>query len=387
MKIIIAPDKFKGSMTATEAAQAIARGLNSNFPDIQLKLFPLSDGGEGLVEAMAGATGGNILSTTVSNPLGEIVEASWAQINNGQCAVIEMSAASGLSLLPPVSRNPGVTSTYGTGELIRAALEKGCSEIIIGIGGSATNDGGAGMACALGAKLLDKEGRQLKPGGLELLKLERIDISGLDSRLANTSIKVACDVDNPLTGPHGASYVYGPQKGAGPEMVKQLDRALAHYAEVLKEAAGTDVEMVPGAGAAGGLGAGLIAFLGAELHSGIDLVLDTLNIDQHLDKANLLITGEGRLDKQSLRGKAPVGIARRAKKYGLPVLVLAGAVKIDSEDMHKAGITAAFSITDSPMDLEEALNRGAELLEKKATTLIYFLRTVNKNPGGINRQG
>ena len=387
MEIIIAPDKFKGSMTATEAAQAIARGLNSNFPDTRLKLFPLSDGGEGLVEAIAGAAGGSILTKTVSNPLEGKTEASWALINNGRCAVIEMSAASGLSLLPPESRNPGVTSTYGTGELIRAALEEGCSEIIIGIGGSATNDGGAGMAYALGAKLLDKDGRQLEPGGLELLKLERIDISSLDSRIANISIKVACDVDNPLTGPHGASYVYGPQKGAGPEMVRQLDRALAHYAEILKGATGTDVEMIPGAGAAGGLGAGLIAFLGAELHSGIDLVLDTLNIDQHLDKADLLITGEGHLDKQSLRGKAPVGIARRAKKYGLPVLALAGAVEIDSEDMHKAGITAAFSITDGPMNLEEALNRGAELLEKKAAALIYFFRTATKNPGGLNRQG
>ena len=378
MKIIIAPDKFKGSLTAVEAAQAIARGIRGILPDIELKLFPLSDGGEGLVETLAGAADGSILSTTVSGPLGQKVEARWALINNEQTAVIEMAAASGLSLVPPESKNPGVTSTYGTGELIMAALDKGCSEIIIGIGGSATNDGGAGMACALGAKLLDKDGRPLGPGGLELLKLDRIDITNLDRRIKDVTCKVACDVDNPLTGQHGASYVYGPQKGAKTELVKELDRSLAHYASILKKDLGIDVDQVPGAGAAGGLGAGLIAFMGAELHSGIDLVLDTLKIEHEMDKAGLIITGEGRLDKQSLRGKVPMGIARRAKKYDIPVIVLAGSVEVDNDELYRAGITAAFSITDAPMKLEEAVSRGAELIEKKAEALFYFYRAVEK---------
>lgn len=387
MNIIIAPDKFKGSMTAAEAAQAIARGIRGILPEARLKLFPLSDGGEGLVEALAGAAEGTILSTTVNDPLGQKVEARWALINSGQSAVIEMAAASGLNLVPPESRNPGITSTYGTGELIRAALKKGCSEIIIGIGGSATNDGGAGMARALGAKLLDNKARQLGPGGLELARLDHLDITGLDPRLADVSIKVACDVDNPLTGPHGASEIYGPQKGAGPEMVKELDRALAHYAGILKKEIEADVEKIPGAGAAGGLGAGLIAFLGAELNSGIDLVLDTLKIDQHLGQAHLLITGEGRLDQQSLRGKAPVGIARRAKKHGIPVIALAGSVEfsdISSDHLHQAGITAAFSITDGPISLNEALSRGAELLENKTAALIHFYQAAIKNPARIN---
>jgi len=387
VKIIIAPDKFKESLTAAEAAKAIARGIRRILPGAQLKIFPLSDGGEGLVETLAEAAEGTILSTTVNDPLGGKVEARWALINNEQSAVIEMAAASGLSLLPPESRNPGVTSTYGTGELIMAALDKGCSEIIIGIGGSATNDGGAGMACALGAKLLDKDGRSLDPGGLELLKLDRIDLANLDPRIRDVSCKVACDVDNPLVGQHGASYVYGPQKGAKPDMVEKLDRSLAHYAGILKKDLGIDVEQIPGAGAAGGLGAGLIAFMGAELHSGIDLVLDTLKIDQELDKTGLIITGEGRFDKQSLRGKVPIGIAKRAKEYGVTVIVLAGSVEVDSNELNKTGITAAFSITDRPMKLEEAVSRGAELLEKKAASLINFYQTVAKNPAGFNRQG
>ncbi len=387
MKIIIAPDKFKGSLTAAEAAQAIARGIRGILPEAHLILFPLSDGGEGLVETLAGAAEGTILSTTVSNPLGQKVEARWALINNEQTAVIEMAAASGLILVPPESRNPGVTSTYGTGELIMDALDEGCSEIIIGIGGSATNDGGAGMACALGAKLLDKDGQPLDPGGLELLKLDRIDVANLDPRIKDVSCKVACDVDNLLTGQHGASYVYGPQKGAKPDMVKELDRSLAHYASILKKDLGIDVEQVPGAGAAGGLGAGLIAFMGAELHSGIDLVLDTLKIEQDMDKTGLIITGEGRFDKQSLRGKVPMGIAKRATQFEISVIVLAGSVEVDNDELYKAGITAAFSITDGPMKLEEAVSRGAELLEKKAASLINFYQAVAKNPTGFNQQG
>lgn len=387
MKIIIAPDKFKGSLTAAEAANAISRGIRGILPKAELKLIPLSDGGEGLIETLAGAGEGTILSTIVSNPLGQKVEARWALINSEQSAVIEMAVASGLSLVPPESQNPGITSTYGTGELIMAALDHGCSEIIIGIGGSATNDGGAGMACALGAKFIDKDGRPLDPGGLELLKLDRVDITNLDPRIKAVSCKVACDVDNPLTGQHGASYVYGPQKGANPDMVKELDRSLAHYASILKKYLGTDVEQIPGAGAAGGLGAGLIVFMGAELRSGIDLVLDTIKIDQELDRADLIITGEGRFDRQSLRGKVPMGIAKRAIKHNIPVIVLAGSVEVDNDELSQAGITAALSITDGSMKLEEAISRGSELLEKKAASLTKVYKFAAKNPAGFDQQG
>lgn len=370
MKIIIAPDKFKGSMTAVEAAQSIARGIKAVLPAAQLELVPLSDGGEGLIDSLVGSAKGTLMHTVATDPLGSPVKAAWGLLDEGKTAVIEMSTASGLTLLPEEKRNPSITTTFGTGELIKAALDHGCTRLIIGIGGSATNDSGAGMAQALGAQFYDQYGRALSYGGAELLRLDRIDISALDKRLQNLVTLVACDVDNPLTGPLGASRIYGPQKGASPELVDTLDAALSNYAQVVKKELGIEIESVPGAGAAGGLGAGLIAFLRAELRSGIELVLDALQIDRLLPDCSLLITAEGKLDAQSAHGKAPVGIARRAARFGVPVIALAGSIESDLEQFHSEGISACFAIADGPLTLEQSIARGPELLENKTAELM-----------------
>lgn len=365
IRIIIAPDKFKVSMSAAIAAAMIAEGLRVALPDAELIQLPLSDGGEGLVESLAGEEG-KLVSTMVSDPLGKPVEATWALINESQTAVIEMAAASGLHLLKEEEKNPLFTSTYGTGELIKTALEWGCSKIIVGIGGSATNDGGAGMAQALGAKLIDQHGNSIGKGGLELLKLADLDLKELDRRLADVEILVACDVNNPLTGPGGASYIYGPQKGATQKMVKQLDQALVNYAALINNKLGMDIDKIPGSGAAGGLGAGLIAFLGARLVPGIDLVLDTIDFDRHLENCDLLITGEGKMDGQTLHGKAPFGAARRAKYKNIPVVALAGSIEGPEELFYQAGIDACFAIAGGPITLEESIRKGPALLKNTA---------------------
>ncbi len=375
MRIIIAPDKFKGSMTATEAAKQIKEGVEKVFPGSELFLFPLSDGGEGLVESLAGKSGDNIKVNRVTGPLGDKVDAMWGVNDQGNTAVIEMAAASGLYLVPEDKRNPLITTTYGTGELIKAALDHGCSKLVIGIGGSATNDGGAGMAQALGANFLDHSGNKLGFGGAELSKLARIELSGINSRLSEVKVQVACDVDNPLTGPKGASHIYGPQKGATPDMIKKLDQALKNYALIIKKDLGIEVNDLPGSGAAGGLGAGLIAFLGAELRSGIELVLEAINIDHYLKAADLLITAEGKLDPQSTHGKAPVGVARRASQYDVPVLALAGSIEGSLETFHREGITASFAISDGPLSLEESISRGPELLKTQTAELLRFWKT------------
>ncbi len=372
--IIIAPDKFKGSMTAVEAATCIARGIKAVFPLADLTLLPLSDGGEGLVESLVEAAAGSTETVMVTDPLGRSVEARWGIINNGKTAVIEMASASGLTLIPEELRNPAITTTYGTGELIKAALDRKCSELIIGIGGSATNDGGTGMARALGVQFLDKSGQHLKPGGAELIRLDRIDMAGIDSRLKGKDIKVACDVSNPLTGPQGASHTYGPQKGATPDMVKRLEQALINFARIAERDLGLSIDSIPGAGAAGGLGAGLIAFLEAKLHSGINLVLDTLEIDKLLPDCTLLITGEGRLDSQSVYGKVPVGAARRAKSYDVPVLALAGSLDDSLDLFRREGITASFAIADGPLSLEESIARSRQLLEAKTAELMHLCK-------------
>lgn len=360
-------------MTATEAADSIALGINSVNPGAALVKLPLSDGGEGLVDALVNATGGTVLETEVLGPLGDPVKAKWGLIEGETKAVIEMSAASGLKLVPEGKRNPSVTTTYGTGELIKAALDHGCREIIIGIGGSATNDGGAGMARALGIQFYDSSKNPLKEGGIELIRLESLDLKGIDPRLEGAKILVASDVDNPLTGSSGASIVYGPQKGASREMTKKLDRALKKYASVIRKEVGIKVDHIPGAGAAGGLGAGLLAFLKAELKPGIELVLEALNFDRHLEDCFLLVTGEGRLDEQSLHGKAPIGAARRAKKKNVPVLALVGSISGSRDSFHREGITACFAIADGPLSLEESLARGPELLNNKAAELMRLI--------------
>lgn len=384
MKIVVAPQALKGSLDAAEVGAAIAAGVRAVFPDAQIAVVPVADGGEGTVRALVAATGGELRRTRVSGPLGEPVEAEWgilgtvrehdARDTPVRTAVIEMAAASGLPLVPPSRRDPRITSTRGTGELLRAALDAGCRAVILGIGGSATNDGGAGMAQALGARLLDDTGNELPPGGAALARLARIDMSGLDARLRATSVRVACDVTNPLVGPTGASAVYGPQKGATPEMVRALDAALAHYADVLRRDLGVDVRDVPGAGAAGGLGAGLLAFAGAQLVPGAKLVLDALTFAETMRGADLAITAEGRLDAQTAYGKAPGAVAAAARAAGARAIVLAGAVAMDEAALARLGFAAAIPLPDGPLTLDESMARAAELVTAAAVRAVRLIK-------------
>lgn len=366
MRIVIAPDSFKGSLTAAQAAGAMGRGVQAALPGAEVVRLPMADGGEGTLDALVAATGGQVLTAAVTGPLGEPLSARWGLLGDGRTGVIEMAAASGLLLVPPERRDPTATTTYGTGELIRHALNQGVERLVVGIGGSATNDGGAGMVMALGGQLLGRDGRPLGFGGAALLGLDRIDLSGLDPRLARVELLVACDVDNPLTGPRGASAVYGPQKGATPEMVPLLDRALSRLAAVMARDLGRDVAGLPGAGAAGGLGAGLMGFLGAGLAPGVEVVMEAVRFDELLTGADLVLTGEGRTDGQTLAGKVPLGVARRAARRKVPVVVLSGGVTPDAMTLHEHGITALLSIADGPMPLEQAMARAAELLERTA---------------------
>ena len=358
MKIVIAPDSYKESLSATEVAQAIEKGFREIFPDAQYVSVPLADGGEGTVEAMIAATHGSAHSALVTGPLGEKVNASWGMSGDGKTAFIEMAAASGLALVPPEKRNPLITTSRGTGELILQALDSGARNIIIGIGGSATNDGGAGMVQALGAKLCDANGTEVGYGGGSLNSLNTIDVSGLDPRIKHCAIRVACDVTNPLVGELGASRIFGPQKVATEALILELDRNLAHYADIIKKSLGVDVKNVPGAGAAGGMGAALTAFLGAELKSGIEIVTQALNLEEHIHDCTLVVTGEGRIDSQSIHGKVPVGVANVAKKYHKPVIGIAGSLTRDVGVVHQYGIDAVFSVLTSIGTLEEAF-RGA----------------------------
>ncbi|EPD8811659.1 glycerate 2-kinase [Klebsiella variicola] len=358
MKIVIAPDSYKESLSAAEVAQAIEKGFREIFPDAQYVSMPVADGGEGTVEAMIAATQGTEHSAWVTGPLGEKVEACWGMSGDGVTAFIEMAAASGLGLVPPEKRNPLITTSRGTGELILQALEHGAKRIIIGIGGSATNDGGAGMMQALGARLCDAEGQEIGHGGGSLSRLSRIDLSAIDPRLLDRMIHVACDVTNPLVGERGASRIFGPQKGATEAMIVELDRNLAHFADVIKASLQVDVKPIPGAGAAGGMGAALMAFLNAELRSGIEIVTEALKLEEQIHDCSLVVTGEGRIDSQSIHGKVPVGIARVAKKYRKPVIGIAGSLTHDVGVVHHHGIDAVFSVLTTVSTLEEAF-RGA----------------------------
>lgn len=355
MKIVIAPQGFKGNLTALEVARAIETGVKRIVPDALTVLKPMADGGEGTVQALVDATGGEIVTTGVTGPLGEHVSAHWGILSDKVTAVIEMASASGLPLVPREKLNPLVATTYGTGELIRAALDRGCRKLIIGIGGSATNDGGAGMAQALGARFLDAEGKELPPGGAALARLEHIDVSRLDPRLEGFEVTLASDVNNPLCGPRGASAIYGPQKGATPELVKQLDAALAHYADVIRNDLGVNFRDVPGAGAAGGLGMGLMVFLKARLIPGIDVVIEATNLVADLEGADLVFTAEGRIDCQSAMGKVPTGVALKAKDFGSPVIALAGEVADDCQVVYEQGIDAVLSIAPGPVSLEQSM--------------------------------
>jgi glycerate 2-kinase len=374
VRIVVAPDSYKGSLSALGVAEAIERGVRAVFPEAEVAKVPIADGGEGTVDALVVATGGRVEERTVRGPLGEPVRARWGILGAGDTAVIEMAAASGLPLVPKDRRDPRVTTTFGTGELVRAALDAGLRKLVVGVGGSATNDGGAGMARALGVRFLDAAGAELPEGGAALARLARIDLSGLDPRVALAELVVACDVDNPLTGPRGASAVYGPQKGATPELVKELDAALGRYAAVARDATGRDVADRPGAGAAGGLGAGLLFFTPARLRPGVAIVLETTRFDELVRGADLVITGEGRTDFQTAMGKAPVGVAAAAKRHGVPVVCLAGGLGDGADDVLAHGIDALASTVPGPMALGECLALAAALVEAAAARVCRLVK-------------
>ncbi len=366
MRILIAPDSFKGSLKSTAAAEAMARGVRKAAPDADIVVLPVGDGGEGTLESLVVATKGEFETHLVIGPLGEPVEARLGLLGDGRTVFLEIAEASGLSRIAPHQRDPLVATTYGTGQLLRAALQTGRSRVLIGIGGSATNDAGAGLLQALGARLSDPAGVSLPQGGAALVDLDDIDISRM-LRPDAVELTVACDVTNPLTGPDGASAIYGPQKGASDADVRRLDAALTHFARVASTILGRDDSTIPGAGAAGGLGFALVAFLGARLERGVELVLDAVGFDAALDGVDLVLTGEGRIDGQTTRfGKTLAGIGARARAHSVPVIGIAGALAPDVGDYRAGGLDALFSIIPRPMTQDEAMHRAPELLSDAA---------------------
>jgi glycerate kinase len=359
MKIVIAPDSFKESLSAMEVASAIEDGFREIFPDAQYVKKPMADGGEGTVQAMIDATAGRRVDCTVTGPLGKPVPAFYGLTGGEHVAVIEMAAASGLELVPRESRNPLVSTSYGTGELILRALDGGARHFVLGVGGSATNDGGAGMLQALGVRLLDASSAELGPGGGELERLERIDASGLDPRVRGCVFDIACDVSNPLVGPQGASAIFGPQKGATPEMVEQLDANLRRYAGVIKRDLGKDAAQVPGVGAGGGIALAMLVFLNGRLRPGAEIVAEAIGLDAAVRDADLVVTGEGRIDSQSINGKTPIGVARVAQRHGKPVIGIGGSLAPDVSVVHAHGIDAVFGAVCRPCTVAEALSAGA----------------------------
>lgn len=364
MKIVIAPDSFKGSASAKQVAEALARGWRKVFPNAELVTVPMADGGEGTMEALVDATGGKMQEVEVSDPLGRPLSACYGILGDGKTAVVEVAAASGLPLLALSERKPLQTTTYGTGQLIRAALKEGVERLLIGLGGSATVDGGAGLVSALGARLLDADGQPIGPGGGSLGSLAQIQLGELPKLIEGVEVLAACDVDNPLTGPNGAAAVFGPQKGAAPQDVQVLDQNLAHYAQIISKELQVEVANLPGAGAAGGLGAGLVAFLGAKLIPGIQMVIEASKLEDKLEGCDLVITGEGKLDGQSAGGKTPVGVAKLAEKHNIPVLAVGGSIAEDADVLYQHGIGAMLSIAPGPISLEKAIADGEKLLEE-----------------------
>lgn len=371
--IVLAPDSFKESMTAKEVCEAMERGIRKANSQIRCIHVPMADGGEGTMQSLVDATGGRVYSKEVVGPLGNNVVAEYGILGNGEIGVIEMASASGIHLVDSEKRNPLITTTFGTGQLIKACLDKGVKKLLIGIGGSATNDGGAGFIQALGGRLLDENGDDLSYGGGALAKLHTIDLSNLDERLKYVSVEVVCDVNNPLCGKEGASYVFGPQKGATREMIEILDQNLSHYAEVIKEQLGKDVISKAGAGAAGGLGAGLMAFLDVKLKSGIEMVIEYANLEEKVRDADMVWTGEGSIDFQTQYGKTPLGVAMIAKKYNKPVIALAGRVGNDIDVLYDKGIDAIFGIMRGVTSIEEALVKGPENVEETSENIIRLL--------------
>ncbi len=373
MKVVIAPQTFKGSISALLAARAMELGVRQVVPDAETILVPIADGGDGTLETLVEVSGGRVERTRVTGPLGKRVDAEWGAMGDGRTAVIEMARTSGLALLDPRKLDARKATTFGLGEAVLAALEAGYRRFIMGIGGSATNDAGAGMAQALGVRLLSASDSDIGRGGASLARLDRIDISGLDPRAREATFEVACDVSNPLCGPEGASAVYGPQKGASPEDVGELDTALRHFAHVVRRDLDIEVNHMPGAGAAGGLGAGMVAFLGGRLRPGVEIVMEAVGLRQHMAGADLVLTGEGRIDFQTVFSKAPIGVSKMAHGQGVPVVAICGSLGNDFDKVHEHGIDAAFAITTGPMTLDQASESAAELI---ATTTEEAMRAV-----------
>ncbi|WP_288476114.1 glycerate kinase [uncultured Pseudomonas sp.] len=366
MKIVIAPDSFKESLSAAGVASALARGLRQALPTAEIRECPLGDGGEGTLDAVLAATGGEVREARVTGPLGEPVTARWGWLAEQRTALVEMASASGLELVPKARRDVRVATSHGTGELLRAALDAGAERLVLAIGGSATNDSGAGVLQALGVRLLDGQGQALAPGGAALASLASLDLTDLHPRLAAVEVVIAADVDNPLCGPQGASQIFGPQKGASPEQVRELDAALAHFATVTAATLGRDVSEQPGAGAAGGVGFAALAFLQATFRPGIEVVAELVGLEEALQDADLAVTGEGRLDGQTLRGKTPAGVLRLAQRHGVPVVAVAGSLGEGYDALYQQGLAAAFSLVPGPLSLEEALAQAEGLLERTA---------------------
>lgn len=372
-KIIVAPGAFKHSLTASAAAQAIAAGLRRSSLNAELHVLPIADGGNGTLDAFL-AAGGQRIIVTVEDPIGRPVQAPFGMLPDGKTAVIEMALASGLELLDSWQLNPLRTSTYGTGQLMQAALARGAEQVIIGVGGSATVDGGAGCLQALGVSLLDAYGVEVPRGGGSLDRVFLIDTRKLDPRWRNIEVLIASDVTNPALGPQGAAAVFGPQKGATPEQVALLERNLSHFFRVVHDQLGVDVRDTPGGGAAGALSAALMAFLGGRIESGVDLILKHSGFADLLDGADLVVTGEGRMDGQTIHGKGPIGVAQAARQRGVPTVALVGSLDLDDAALHRAGVQAALPIVTGPMPLERALDDAAALLERAALRLGYLLQ-------------
>lgn len=373
-KVVIAPDSFKESLTALEVAEAVETGFKKVFPNWEYVKIPMADGGEGTVQSLVDATDGFIKEVEVLDPLGRKIEASYGISGDGKQAIIEMATASGLELLKQSERDVMQATSWGLGDLICSALDEGVERILIGIGGSATNDAGAGMIQRLGGKLLDAEGKQIPYGGVALSKLQTIDLLELDARLSDIEIEVACDVNNPLTGLDGASYIYGPQKGADEEQIKELDQNLKHFAEIIRKDLDIDIEKEPGAGAAGGVGGALLAFLGAELRSGGELITEWLALEDIIKDVDLVITGEGGINHQTVYGKTPVIVSKLAKKYQIPVIALAGSISEGYEKVYEHGIDVIFSVLSEVTDLKEALKTAPQNVERTAENIARTLK-------------
>lgn len=372
MRVLIAMDSFKGSISSIDGSVAISLGIRDIYPDAEIITLPLADGGEGTVEALVQATNGQLISKEVTGPLNEKVNAVYGILGDRKTAVIEVAAACGLPLVPSDKRNPLVTTTYGVGELIYDAVDRGCREFVIGLGGSATNDAGVGMLQALGITFLDRHNKEIALGGGELINIKSVDVTSVLPELKDCTFKVACDVNNPLYGPTGASHIFSPQKGATVEMIKELDKGLKNFAEVVLLELGTDIHNIAGAGAAGGLGAAFAGFLQAKLQSGIELVLEITETEKNMQGVDFVITGEGRLDGQTSMGKAPLGVAQLARKYEIPVLALAGGINEETAILNELGVTSYFSVVNAPMTLEEAMNPKVTYQNLRSTSNQLF---------------